>query len=441
MSTSLQDLIEQRDRLATQMRELAESEAWDKDKSDAEEKWQRMEADLAANEQKIERQKRLAEIDAGLEGLVEIHDTDAPIPAEIRGLKPNAKPDVKPEQVKRDGNSAYEDAFERAMRWGEDTLNPEQRSALHLGPQEFRAQSVGTANKGGYLVPEGFSNALERALLAFAGVETVSTVFTTATGNDLPWPTVNDTSNTGEDLAEAGALSDQDITFGEVIFRAWKIGSGVVKVSEELLQDSYFDLNTVIPQLLAERLGRRRANKLVNGLGPSASPTSASGPEGILLSTLGKTAASATTVTFPEVEDLIHSVDPMYRRMPSFRLCFSDSTLALLKNLRDESASNRPLWQPSVADSVPATIDGYRYVVDQAMPDVGDNSPNVSTKLIVAGDFSKFRIRNVAGFRLKRLTELYANNDQIGFQATMRFDSRILDAGTNPLKYLVTAAS
>ena len=82
-----------------------------------------------------------------------------------------------------------------------------------------RALSVGTPTAGGHTVPEGFSNELERNMLAFGGPRQVARVVTTSTGNDLPWPTSDDTSNSGELLAENASIgSSTDPSFGVVTF-------------------------------------------------------------------------------------------------------------------------------------------------------------------------------------------------------------------------------
>ena len=91
--------------------------------------------------------------------------------------------------------------------------------------REMRAQSVGSATAGGDLVPEGFVYELERALLAYGGMRQVSSTIRTDSGNDLPWPTVNDTGNVGAILAENTEVSAQDVTFGSTTRGAYKYTS------------------------------------------------------------------------------------------------------------------------------------------------------------------------------------------------------------------------
>ena len=86
---------------------------------------------------------------------------------------------------------------------------------------------------------------------------------------------------------------------------------------------------------------------------------------------------------------------------------------------------------------VPDRLLGYKYVINQSMA----NAQAQSAKIILFGDFSKYKIRDVAGIRLVRLDELFAQTDQVGFVAFLRSDGQLLDAGTNPIKYLTNATS
>ena len=97
---------------------------------------------------------------------------------------------------------------------------------------------------------------------------------------------------------------------------------------------------------------------------------------------------------------------PSYRR--NARYILNDTTLGFLQGLLDKYG--RPIWTPGVASGAPDTINGYQYVIDQAMPKI-----SASAVTVVFGDFSKFIIRRVSTPSIKRLTEFYALKDQMGF--------------------------
>lgn len=290
-----------------------------------------------------------------------------------------------------------------------------------------RAQSVGTSSAGGYTVPTGFVATLEKALKDYNAVRGVADVMRTDGGEAIPWPTANDTSQTGELLAENTEVAYQDITFGQTTFNAYKFSSKCIKISNELLADSAIDMADVIAEILGERLGRVQATYNTTGTGSSQ-------PAGVVAgSTLGKTAASATAIAADEILDLIHSVDPAYRTGNSVGFMMHDNIMLAIRKLKD--TANQYLWQPSNQMGVPDRLLGYPIFVNQNM----QSSIATGTKTILFGDFSKFKIRDVGTVRLRRLDERFAELDQVAFIAFARMDSKLLNAGGNPVKHLIQA--
>lgn len=342
-------------------------------------------------------------------------------------------------------------AFRKWLRWGNEALDSEERSLLRpaaategrkrgsdveirlrptVDAPEFRGQTVGTGSAGGFTVPEGFSTEWEISMKAFGGMRQASRIVPTASGNDLPWPTANDTGNVGELLAEEASIgSHVGVTVGQIILKAYKYSSKLVQVSTELLEDSAFNIAGELGRMLGERIARITNTHFTTG-------DNSSKPQGAVTgSSLGKTAASATAVTVDELIDLEHSVDPAYRVGPNVRFMFNDSTLAAIRKLtKADWAGGIPVWQPGLASGVPSTILGHQYIINQDMASIATGN-----KSVLFGDFSKYLIRDVAGFRLRRLEELYAATDQVGFIAFTRHDGRVLDAGTDPIKHLIQA--
>jgi HK97 family phage major capsid protein len=154
----------------------------------------------------------------------------------------------------------------------------------------------------------------------------------------------------------------------------------------------------------------------------------------VTASTLGKTGANGqtTSVTYADLVDLMHSVDPAYRGNAVWML--HDSTLKAIKKLVD--SQGRPLWSAGLASGDPDTILGSRFVVNQSMPVMA-----ASAKSILYGDCSKYLIRDVSDIQLVRLNERYGEYHQVGFLAFYRGDGDLLDAGTNPVKHYANSAS
>lgn len=291
--------------------------------------------------------------------------------------------------------------------------------------REFRAaQTTATGSSGGFLIPEGFVSSLERALLEFGGARQVSEVMRTATGNDLPWPTSNDTSNKGEIIGENTTQNEQAIAFAQIIFKAYKYSSKMVKIPFELLQDSAIDLASLTGTILGERIGRIQNDHFTTGTG-------AGQPKGIVTaSTLGVTAASATAIKGDELIDLIHAVDPAYRIGSGFMM--HDSIFLAISKLKD--GQGQYLFQ-GLVDATRLMVKGYPVTINQSM----QSSVATATKTILFGQLRKYKIRDAGEVRLIRLDERYAELDQVAFVAFMRSDGNLLDAGVAPVKHLLQA--
>lgn len=296
-------------------------------------------------------------------------------------------------------------------------------------PRFQNAQSTGSNTGGGYTVPTGFYDELMDAEKAYGGMLETAFVFDTSTGNSLPIPTDNDTSNSGAILSENTQVGNQDVTFGAVTLNAYTYTSKLVLVSNQLLQDSAFNLDGFLSNKLGTRIARAINTHFTTGDG-SSKPTGA-----VTAATLGATGANGETasVIFDDLIELEHSVDPAYRK--GARYMMSDSSLKIIKKLKD--SQGRYLWMPGMPIAKePDTINGYQYTVNQDMPAMA-----TSAKSVLFGDFSKYFIRRVAGVQVLRLTERYADYNQTGFLAFQRWDGNLVDAGTHPLKYFANSAS
>jgi HK97 family phage major capsid protein len=351
----------------------------------------------------------------------------------------------------RDAIVVEDAAFNLWMRRGAGALNEQQRGVYarcfeapangsmdapagwRLSARPQAALGVSTDTAGGYTVPEGFFAKLIDAQKAYGGMVDVAFVFDTTSGNALPIPTDNDTTNSGAILAEnPSSQPTQDVTFGAVTMNAYVYTSKLVLVSNQLLQDTAFDLNGWLAGKLGTRIARATNAHFTTGSG-------ASQPGGVVTgATLGYTAGNSTTsgettaVTYDDLVELEHSVDPAYRKAARFMM--SDSALKVVKKLKD--GIGRPLWMAGLAVKEPDTINSYPYVINQDMA-----VPAASAKSVLFGDFSNYFIRRVAGVQVLRLTERYAELNQVGFLAFQRWDGQLVDAGTHPIKYLQNAAS
>ncbi|QHC16868.1 phage major capsid protein [Streptomyces sp. GF20] len=314
-----------------------------------------------------------------------------------------------------DQAAAYADAWRTWMRDGATELSGEERGALRTGwvdGKELRAQGVATGAAGGYLVPPAFRAKLAEAQKFLSSMRDSAEVITTETGATLPWPTADDTANVGAILAENTQVTEQDVTFGQADIGAYTYTSKLVRVSLQLLNDNAFDAESWLARKLGERIGRAQNAHFTTGTGTNQ-------PEGVQTNAgIGKTGAAGqtTSVTYDDLIDLIHSVDPAYRLGGRAGWMLHDTTLATARKLKD--GQGRPLWEPSVQVGVPDALLGYKYTVNQDMPAMAANA-----RSILFGDlYAGYLIRDVQDVQLLRLSERYADFLQVGFLAFARAD-------------------
>lgn len=297
---------------------------------------------------------------------------------------------------------------------------------------ESRAQAVNFATSGlmaadgstgGYFVPDEMMGPFERAMLQFGGMRQVATIISTSTGADMPMPGLNDTANEGEIVGENTGVAEQDIALTELRLGSFKFSSKMVKVSIELLQDSAINVPALLGELLGERIGRISNRYFTVGTGTSQ-------PRGIVTDAVNSTVTtSAGTITYAQILDIKHKVDPAYRG--NARWMFADPILVRVKKLLD--TTGRPIFVPSIVVGEPGTIDGDPYTINSHMP------VNATGKGIIYGDLSKYLIREVLGVQLIRLDERYAENLQVAFIAIARMDGKLRNVGGNPVVYATLA--
>ncbi|MGH3496312.1 MAG: phage major capsid protein [Nocardioidaceae bacterium] len=315
---------------------------------------------------------------------------------------------------------AYDRAFGTYLRVGMAGCDSEERALLAPGAdnsKEVRALAGGSGSTGGYLIPTTTLNKMTETMKAYGGLLGFANVIDTASGNVLQWPTNNDTSNVGAILADNTQIGEQDAAFGQNTLGAYTYTSRLMRCPWSLLEDSIFNLESFLARKAGQRIGRAVSAHLVTGTGTSQ-------PHGLFTgATSAVTFASTTAVTYDELLDLQHSVDPAYRYSDQGCMwALSDQALKAIRKLKDNQG--RPLWQPSVQAGEPSLLLGDPYVVDQ-----GIAVPGAAAVSIGYGDIdAAFTIRRVAGGSMVTLRERYADYLQNGYFAFMRFDSVLDDA-------------
>lgn len=327
----------------------------------------------------------------GAELVIRLHDT-----ASIRGVQ--------------DAWSSSSRAFARA-------------NALRASQQYGAALSSVNGQTGGTLVaPEVMTSEVEINMLAYGGILQAADIMRTAGRERVRWPTIDDTGNTGRRLDESKpTTSTAQPTTSAIYWDVYKYTSDAILVPYELLVGTPFNLVAILGAMLGERIGRKLAVDLTTGTGNSQ-------PKGLITAATSYSAASATAISWADLDNLIAAVDPSQRMGAAFM--FHDAIRNNLRQLKD--GIGRPLWLEGPNSTEPGALKGYPWYINQAM----DSTVASGKKTIVFGNLKKYKVRQVSEIRIYRLVERYRENDQDAFLAFAEADGNLLDAGTAPVKYL-----
>jgi len=347
--------------------------------------YSRLEQDVIDLGNEISRMERLEAMDKEMS-----RPTTAPL---------TTKPDASAADMKsgRDSDN-YKTAFWNTMRVAPGVVV---KNALTLTPD----------TDGGYLVPDTFEKTLVQTLNDTMVIRRLAHVFKTASGSHkIP---VLETKAKAAWTDEGETIAETSETFGQKNIGAHKL-TALIKVSEELLHDSAFDLEAHFRSEFAARMGEAEEEAFITGDGTGK-------PYGILHDTegaeVGVTAASATAITADELIKLYYSLRGPYRANAVWIL--NDATVAQIRTLKD--SNGQYTWQTGLKDGTPDTLLGKQVITTPYMPTVESGA-----KPIAFGDFRKYWIGDREGITFRRLNELYAANGQVGFLATKRLDARVV---------------
>ena len=386
---NIRELKQQRAALLKQAREIldkAEQENRDLTAEESQE-FDRITAEADAIGKRIEREERLASFPAM---------DDMPEPVAGRRGQPGAGPS-EARMTNPRGTEEYRNAFFGYVRLG--------RSGI--GPEEVRVLQVGVDADGGYLVPDEFQRELVEALEEQNVMRQLARVIQTGSGDRIV-PVVVD-RGTASWIGENAAYPEADAEFSQFTLGAHKLAR-ITRVSEELLNDSAFDIAAFLRDAFARAFGDAEESAFVNGDGTGK-------PRGVLIDAqVGKTTASGTAIAADELIDLFHALKPPYRARATWLM--HDSTVAAVRKLKD--TTNQYIWQPGLQAGQPDMLLGRPVRVSRYMPEIG-----AGAKTVAFGDFSYYWIADRQSIGIQRLVELYAANGQVGFRMFTRLDGRL----------------
>lgn len=363
--------------------------------------YDRMEQDIVNLGKEIDRQERADALD---------REFIAPTAVPLTSKPDNTRAEMKTGRA----SDEYRKNFWNAMR------------SKFPNPAVVNALQVGTETEGGYLVPDEFERTLVEALEEENFFRRIATVIHSNSG-DRKIPVVASKGSAAW-IDEEGTYGESDDAFGQISLGAYKLGT-LIKVSEELLNDSAFPLEPYITREFARRIGTKEEEAFFTGDGVGK-------PTGILATTGGADVGVTTTgasITADDVIDLYYSLRVPYRKKAKWIM--NDAMVNALRKLKD--TTGQYLWELSLVAGTPNKILGCEVITSPFMSSIA-----AGEKSIAFGDFSYYWIADRTGRTFKRLNELYAATGQVGFIGNQRVDGKlILPEAIKVLKLKGTAAS
>lgn len=403
--SSIQALREERAQIAAELQNLVDKDktpTWDSDKQ--------AKYDNAMT--------RIDEIDAQINRYQDAMNRIAD------GVSDDVRNEFTRDKARQEGDN---DGFRAYLIGGFRNLSDEQIRAhsVRQAAGDIRAaMSTTTGAEGGYTVAPEYQRQLLEKMKLEGGIRSAITIFQSQSGADLSFPAADATSEEGEIVGQNRAASSGDTSFmPPLVIKTFKYSSKSIALPFELIQDSMFDIEAYIQSLLRRRLGRITNKHFTIGNGTSE-------PHGLITAaTVGKVGStgSATSITYDDLVDLEHSVDPFYRGGSRVGFMMHDSTLKAIRKIKD--GEGRPIFVPGYEQSnplgAPDRLLNRPIYINQHMAEMEANA-----KSLAFGDFSYYMAREVMDLTMFRMTDSkYTESGQVGFIAFTRMGGNLIDVG------------
>ena len=268
----------------------------------------------------------------------------------------------------------------------------------------------GVDTDGGYLVPEEYDSRLIDVLNEENIMRKLATRIPTSGDHKINIAAAKPAAAWVE---EGKALDfDKETTFSQILLDAHKLHVAI-KVTEELLYDNAFGLESYIITQFGKALANAEEDAFLNGDGFHK-------PTGLFDATHGgkrSVELSDTKINADDIVTLIYSLKRPYRKNAAFIM--NDSTIALIRKLKDGNGAY--IWQPSYQANEPDRLLGYPLYTSAFAPELEKGKP-----AIAFGDFSYYNIGDRGTRSFQELRELFAGNGMIGYVAKERVDGKLI---------------
>lgn len=344
-----------------------------------------------------------------------------------------ARPALSSGRGKKERSPAHQ-AFMKAMRKKGDLsfLTHEEKSLIvpELMPAEMKALYAGDATTGGFFASTDFIAELKEYALLISPMRKICRIQQTS-GEKVQMPALANDASAYWATEQSAFTDSTDPTVSMINIPVHEM-RGLLKISEQNLEDSMFDLEALIKERLGLKFAQTEGTAFISGNGngkprgilsyPTKASSSYSGGSAGLNNVTDAvpyvlSGAAAGKINADDVLNTPMDLKAVYDRNSTY--IFTRSTLNTIRLFKD--SQNRPLWQPFAGGNLPAMIYDRPYL---EMPDMqqiaSGNFP------IAVGDFQQYMIVDRVTLNIRQLNELYAASGLVGFIARMRVGGDLL---------------
>lgn len=361
--------------------------------------------------------KKHGEVSAETKALVEklntkLSDVETRIGAiEAKDKRPPLEPGVPGK-----GGSEAKSAFMNWARYG--VISPEEQKFLtpwQPGPEERRALTVANPTAAGYLAPVEYVREILKGIVEYSPLREVARVRTTsARAIQVP-------KRTGvfaaQWVAEQGTRSETaGLTFGLEEIPTHEMYA-LVDVSMQQLEDSAFDLETLLNEEFSEQFGVAEGTAFITG-------NAVGKPEGILTNAAvvagALTSAANDVLGAADIIDAFYGLKDGYSRNATWVM--RRATIGAVRKL--VATTGDFLWQPGLQEGQPSRLLDRPVIEAKDMPVVADQALAVAL-----GDFTRgYLIVDRVEIAVIRDPFTQAAGGNIRFHARKRVGGQVVNA-------------
>lgn len=318
-------------------------------------------------------------------------------------------------EAEREAASSATPAGREKATAGEESRAKEIREAItgyirgDVSINEIRALSVGLAAEGGYLVmPEQFVAALIKDVDNAVFIRSKATVhpLTEAVSLGMPYLSADPDDSDWTTELQTGS-EDSSMAFGKRVLQPHPFAKRI-KVSNDLLRLSAIGPEALVRARLAYKFAVTEEKGYMTGNGnqrPLGLFTASN--DGIPTSRDVSSGNTTTAFTFDGLINTKYSVKAQYQK--SGEWVFHRDAVKMLAKLKD--GEGQYIWQASKTLADPDMLLGRPVNESEYAP----NTFTTGLYVGLFGDLNHYHIADVSAVDIKRLNELYAETNQVGF--------------------------